>query len=275
VNKDVVENFRIIKKLIEHSYFEYKFYDVAALKSMVTLEMALKLRYEELSKTKWPKNKTLEKLIEWFEAGFHFEVYNPDYLDSMREIRNALAHPAAHGFSGPGSKHIIAQTVDLINGLYEDPLLRKERMNITIQFITRLESFKKGIKCSLNNSEYFAIRAWPAFVNNKFSPIEIHFYFNPCFQIPQSYLENSNWVVPPIIYFKANDIEFNEDSILLIKDKCSRLLIEQIKDQQEQKEFEDWMNKYKKYCHPVGDYIYEEEGLTDTFILHLREFHKL
>jgi hypothetical protein len=42
VHSDTRENFRLIRKLLEYSYFEYKFYDLGALKTMITMEMALK-----------------------------------------------------------------------------------------------------------------------------------------------------------------------------------------------------------------------------------------
>src|SRR5690242_20706158 len=58
VHKDVVENFRVIRKLIECSYYEYKIYDVAVLKTALTMEMALKLRYLEINPEKEKTKKT-------------------------------------------------------------------------------------------------------------------------------------------------------------------------------------------------------------------------
>lgn len=45
VHNEIKEGFRIIRKLPEHSYFEYQFYDETVAKSLVILEMALRIRY--------------------------------------------------------------------------------------------------------------------------------------------------------------------------------------------------------------------------------------
>src|SRR5271154_7303041 len=66
VHPDVIENFRLIGKLLEHNYFEYKFCDIAACQSMLTMEMALKLRFEEINNFKWNPTDSLQKLIKWF-----------------------------------------------------------------------------------------------------------------------------------------------------------------------------------------------------------------
>jgi len=274
VHTDVIEHIRIIRKLLELSYFEYKFCDVAALQTMMTMEMALRLRYEEINAEKW--NKKLYLLIKWFEDRNYFEVYNSYYLDSLRQIRNELAHPSAHRFSGASAIHLIENVIDLINGLYEDPLLRKGRMDITRQIIAKLDGFKKGIKCCISDkSEYLAYCAWPGFINNKIFPADINFYFNPIFTISTSYLQKSNWVVPPAVHFRACYLEFSDDKILLINSEGERLLISEIDRESAQIEFSKWKDTYEKHCYPTGNTIYVNEELTDTFSLHLREFHKL
>src|SRR5690349_12109665 len=101
VNKEIVENFRVIRKLIEYSYFEYRFYDVATLESLLTLEMALKIRFSEINLENWPKKKSLSHLMDWFQKHNYFEVYNGEFLRHIRAIRNLMAHPLQHSFSGP------------------------------------------------------------------------------------------------------------------------------------------------------------------------------
>jgi hypothetical protein len=235
---------------------------------MTTFEMALKLRYEELMSEKWDPKKSLQQLINWFEKKDYFEVYNEEFLVAIRKIRNHLAHPAAHAFGGGTTKQLIEHTTDLINGLYEDPLLRKSRMDLTNQFLDKL-------KCTLNNETYFAFHTWPAFINNKASRLEIHFYFNYCFEIPPSKLEKSNWIVPPIMYFKGTEINFNPNSILLKGETGELLTITEIKDKIEKAGYDDWVNKYIRLCHPMSDYLYSQESLVNTSSLHLREFHKI
>lgn len=275
VHGDVKENFRIIKKLIEYSYFEYKFYDVAALKSVLTLEMALKLRFKEVNSVDWEKKKPLIQLIDWFQTRSYFEVYNKEFLASIRFIRNLLAHPNEHTYSGPHNRPIIENVLNLVNDLYEDPQLRALRISLINKINSRLESLSKGVKCQIDNKVYFAFNAWPAFINNKTSIQEIYFYFTPTFIIPKKVLENTNWVQPPVILFKASSLLFLSSSIKLEDTNGSTLLISEIQDSKEKNEFDDWKKRYEKYCGLGVGYIYPNGELVDTFYHHLREFHKL
>jgi hypothetical protein len=275
VNNDVVENFRVIKKLLEYSYFEYKFYDVATLKSILTLEMALKIRYKEVSSIDWDKRKPLMQLIDWFQQQNYFEVYNDEYLKMIREIRNLLVHPSQHSFSGPAGKNLIQGVLDLINGLYENPELRKDRMELTTKIITVLHSFQNGVKCKINEVVYFAFNAWPGFVNNKITQNEIYFYFNPTFSIPESYLERNNWILPQVILFVGNNINLTSSSIQIKSANGSDLLITEIQDGDEKNEFDEWVNDYESYCQPGLGYFYPDGKIVDTFSYHLRQFYKI
>lgn len=275
VHKDIVENFRLIRKLLEHSYFEYKFYDVGALKSMLTMEMALKIRYEELNGIKWDKRKPLFQLIEWFENRNYFEVYNADYLNSLRIIRNLMAHPYEHSFSGPHSSHLIESVVDLVNGLYEDPVLRKKRMETTLEILEMIKGFNDEIKVYGQKNTYLSYRAWPGFLNNKEGADLLHFYYKPWYDISDEYFENNQWGVSPTLYFQASYFEIKHDHLLLRSDEGEELLIGKITDQNELTNFHSWREKYEKFTQPTGDFLFTHTKITDTFLMHLREFHKI
>lgn len=275
VHQDVAQNFHIIKQLIRYSFFEYKFYDVATLKSLLTLEMALKIRYKEVTGAEWQKKASLARLMDWFRNENYFEAYNREYLIIIRSIRNSLAHPTEHSVSGPFSRHIIENVIDLINGLYEDPKLRRKRKSLTINILNKLKEFKNGIKCSIGNDFYYAINAWPAFINNKKQPMDIHFYFNPKITIPDLVLEETNLLIPPTLPFIANSVRILKNSIELKKDSSDSLFVSEITNTNEKTEFAEWLSKYKKYCGPTYGYIHLNNDFTDTFTLHLRKFHKI
>jgi hypothetical protein len=239
------------------------------------LEMALKIRYKEVTGAEWQKGASLARLMDWFRKEYYFEAYNKEYLTIIRSIRNSLAHPSEHSVSGPFGRHIIENVIDLVNGLYEDPKLRRKRMSLTINMLNKLKEFKNGVKCSIGNDFYYAINAWPAFINNKKQPMNIHFYFNPTINIPDSILEKTNLVTPPTLPFIANSIRILKNSIELKKDDSDSLFVSEITDKNEKAEFAEWVSKYKKYCGPSYGYIHSNDDLRDTFTLHLREFHKI
>ncbi|HQS04892.1 MAG TPA: hypothetical protein PLT16_04570, partial [Daejeonella sp.] len=49
VHEDIKMSFRVIKRLMEFSFYEYEFFDVAADNAILVLEMAFKIRYQELT----------------------------------------------------------------------------------------------------------------------------------------------------------------------------------------------------------------------------------
>ena len=150
VPQDIIASFRVIRKLTELSYFEYEFCDVAALKASLLFEMALKLRYCELTKlmpqngNPNPQKKNLKYYLDWFKDRNYFEIINPEYLDRIRSMRNYWAHPQSHSYSGLMNLMIVGNTVDLINDLYEDQELRLSRFNLREVFSTKLQSITTG-----------------------------------------------------------------------------------------------------------------------------------
>jgi hypothetical protein len=141
VNQDVKEAFKIIHKLMVHSYYEYLFIDVAVTKALQTFEMALKLRYKELNNKEWNKKSPLEQLIEWFRKRDFFERDDKNYFDHVRGTRNYLSHPERHHFGGSFWFHWISTTIDLINDLYDEVDLRRQRRAITSDIGEKLDTF--------------------------------------------------------------------------------------------------------------------------------------
>jgi hypothetical protein len=174
------------------------------------------------------------------------------------------------------SRNIIENILDLINGLYEDPGLRKIRMLLTSKITNHLNKFADGIKCTFNNLNYLAFNAWPAFINNKKTPCEIHFYFNPIFVFPKGYLEAGNtWICPTVIHFKACSIDFLSTTIEMKNTEGSMLIVSEIQEEKEKIELHEWKNKYERYCYPGSGYFHQEDKNIDTFSFHLREFYKI
>jgi hypothetical protein len=258
---DVRDNFKVIAKLLQHSYYVYKFYDVAVLKSLLTLEMALKLRYKAIYADDWG-TKSLKSLMDLFKKNRYFEVYNSDYLDHVRTIRNMLAHPSQHSVSGPNGKIIIENVLDLINGLYESPALRLKRIKLTMKIINQLGRYPNGIKCTVGNNVYFAINAWPAFINNKLTPQEIYFYFHPTFTVPEN---STNWLIPPTIAFTGISIRFTVEGISMQNAGGETLLISEITNNAEKISYNNWMNAFRPLVYPNIGYLTKGEKMTDTF----------
>jgi hypothetical protein len=176
VNQNVKEAFQVVHKLMIHSYYEYLFFDVAVTKALHIFEMALKLRYRELNNDEWKKNDSLKNLIEWFRKRNFFEREDEKFFDHVRNTRNYLSHPEKHHFKGMTSSHWIRTAVDLINDLYEDIELRKQRRILTDQARHEIDLFlKNGGKLILKGVPELVYACGHILINNKVKPTNVHF----------------------------------------------------------------------------------------------------
>lgn len=272
----VRESFRIAHKLIEHSYYEYNFYDMAAVKAILTMEMALKLRYKELGNEDGNKIR-LPRLLKWFNDRNYIEIYNPDYLEVLRKIRNIVAHPEYHTVSGPiYHRKLIGNIIDLVNGLYENPELRRERMVLTKTLNDFLESCKHGFKVTGKEFSVLSYKAWIGFFDNKSVPNRIHFYFKPCFVNIDDNIENKQLDQSLVFYCLAHVVDCQSEQLVFTDNKKNKLIVSRITDSAEQDFFNQWIDNYKEYTPPAidNDIIMNRDPI-DPFLLHLREFHKI
>jgi len=275
VHSDIKESFRVIQKLLQHSFFEYQFFDIATLRSVITLEMALKIRYEEINSKRWKESKGLKELISYFFTGNYFEVYNSNYLDSLRTIRNHMVHPYHHGYGGPTSAPVIKNVIDIINGLYEDPHLRKSRMEKTISIIEVINTFDNGINIFSKKYKGMAHHAWPGFLFNKGNVEQLYFYYKPCFQYPLENFQENQCCVSPTELFIADSFIINQQCLILCDNQGDELIVSGIINEKQQLEFSLWVETYGRFTEPKGDYLFTNKGIVDPFRIHLREFHKM
>lgn len=176
VNQDVKDAFQIVRKLMIHSYYEYSFFDVAVTKALHIFEMALKLRFRELNNKEWDNKKPLEKLIEWFRKRNFFEIEDKEFFDHVRNTRNRLSHPERHYLKALTSSHWIRTAVDLINDVYEDVELRKQRRMLKYQIRHDIDIFlKNGGKLVYRGIPVLIYACGDILVNNKVTPTIVYF----------------------------------------------------------------------------------------------------
>ena len=217
VPPDVVKFFKIIQKLLIHSYFEYEFIDVAFTKALTGFEMALKIRYKEL--TGEAAKMRLYGLIKWGIKNNLFEF--DDSIDIIREIRNFSVHPNDYHFAGLTLFNSFSTIVDTINGLYLDPLLRKERKNKTEKVNTILDDFTKdGAILEIPDKRLIIFNAKMLFLDNIPDPNKYYFQFWPIFDVPTP--EAKEYELPKPLrlisgQWKYIDDVFFSDDIKLIK----------------------------------------------------------
>lgn len=107
VPEDISKSFVTVSYLLAHSYYHLPMFDEALSKALLIMEMAVKLKAEELGidlKNKPNKkgerwNKNLSGLIDELCLEKSLEFLKSDF-NRAREIRNHKMHPSRHSFAG-------------------------------------------------------------------------------------------------------------------------------------------------------------------------------
>lgn len=243
--KDVVNNhvknaFEVVHKLLTHSYYEYLFLDIAITRALQIFEMALVLRYQELNDgAVWDlKNKPLIQLIKWFRERHYFEINDEGFLTHVRESRNALSHLKGHNFGGIAGIHWIDTVCDLINGLYDDVMLRKQRWETTNEFQSKLDTFlSEGARFQYLDMTYYIYSMGPLRVDNRVDPISCHFSLLPIFD-PTS----TNLKVPIVLSYPYNKLSLDTYLVDFTWGARKVFLSNELNDS-ERKQIEEFRNK--------------------------------
>jgi hypothetical protein len=185
VPEDVVQNFEIVEKLLAFSYYEYKFIDEAYAKAIHSFEMAMSIRYKELS-LPLPKGKLVfDFLIKSLSEQNCFDT-DITILAQVKQMRNHFSHPERHSFAGAAYWNRIEFISRLVNELYEDVALRIERRKIANEFIDskRELNLDKFVVMRIGADEPIILfNVTLLWINNKQSPRTYLIEYTPLFDL--------------------------------------------------------------------------------------------
>lgn len=272
VHENVRESFRVIERLLEFGFCEHRFFDVAYSKATLTLEMAFKQRYIEIHGKAWEGD--FGPLMDWLKSQNYFDVYNKHFIGGLRDIRNHFAHPSTEGFVGPGQTHLVLYPMDLINSTYEDNNLTQKRFKTSKQFYKKTESMGPGLRITVDGESHIAFNIWLSFYDNKSIPAKAHIYAQPVYEIPNPYFTDGKFQFSPYYYWQAAQVIIDEDVISLPSKDGRTFEVRPITCEVERQIFLQWRKKYHDFDMQTGDRISRTSFATDTFLQHLREFHK-
>jgi hypothetical protein len=212
VNKEIKESFETVYKLLIHAYFEYVLLDVAVTKALHILEMALKIRYRELNDGQdWNEKRPLKALMDWFQEHHYFESNNPSFLGYVRDIRNYLSHPTRNNLAGTVGLPWVTTVMDLINGLYENIELRKQRWKSTKEFKSNFDNFlKNGARLTLMENTFIVYGCGLVEVDNRQEPALCYIALLPLFDTA-----STDPKIPFIISYPINLLTFQSQSVEL------------------------------------------------------------
>jgi hypothetical protein len=242
VSKDVVKRFDLVKKLIFYSYYEYDFLDVAFERALSTFEMALKIRYKEINKVGAGK-KELDELINWADSIALFEFPKKN-IHKIREHRNDfVGHIKKYSSGGIVHLNYIYLLVSIINGLYEDVELRKERKRISRKITNSLKFIdSEGAIIEIDGKRLIVFLGKLVWFENRDLDYKYHFIFYPIFN-PK--FKDKDLKLPDPIFVEANNWKSAEGSFYLeIQNK--KIKVSKIHKAQNIEKFSNWKKDFTK-----------------------------
>jgi len=118
VPEDVVKSYTTASHLMAAAWYHYPIYDEALSKLLLLLEMAIKLRCQQLGLPAGP-NRTLQRLITTLEEAEPAKDLGW-WLQVLRQLRNGVAHPERHSFGGAMFRPAMLRMVNTLNQLFEE-----------------------------------------------------------------------------------------------------------------------------------------------------------
>ncbi|MFC4633347.1 hypothetical protein ACFO3O_05480 [Dokdonia ponticola] len=221
VPEDIEKSFVTVSYLLAHSYYHWPMFDEALRKSLLIMEMAVKLKTKELNiDLKLPPNKKgvvfdkkLWKLIEEICQNNELSFLQPDF-DRARDIRNNRMHPDRHSFMGAMSyADVNAQLfVNVINMLFMHKEQLVKLQTKSEQLEVGLHPFKTGLFVLQFQNKKILIDGFYTFKYREFENNKLLLlYINPLTTAVKEQFIEKKYPEPLIITF--NDFKISEDSI--------------------------------------------------------------
>lgn len=206
VHEDVVKAYETAEHLMALAWYHYPMYDEALKKLLGILEMAVKLRCQELAIPLVGVNKKGKKvtyrlvdLIEeicLLDSDRNFKYQ----LNKARNLRNHYAHPNAHSFAGGIVKQAVVPLINVLNRLFLNPQIISTANDILDQLKPHNSIFEQGLfVLEIGDKKYLVTKA----VVNEVLTIE-----GECYSL---------WVFLPVLEHKE-EYEYAPPILLLLSD---------------------------------------------------------
>lgn len=249
VDEDIRQQFNVIIRLVEFSYYEYEFFDVASNLALSVIEMALRIWYKKQTGTQWGK-RPLQQLLKCASDNEYFEADSELYLNWLRESRNIITHREQYYYQGAFMNTYIHTMLDLTNDLYEDVDKRRERKRLLASYNRVFDTIRpKGILIRYDGVlQYVAYHIRNGFVDNKSEPTLVTFLAKPLFKTPPVYQPGESYLILPFEEIALNNVEIINDQTIHGTNKDDKTVeITCCSEPEELENFKQWKEGYDRY----------------------------
>ena len=270
VNEDIRNKTLIIQKLLQHSYFEYEFIDIAYNQAVSLLEKTMKIKYFEIHGRK--TNLNLNKLIKWFFDNNYFETWNDLVIHQHRSIRNIQLHDTEPMLGGTVFLKKLYNVFQHINDLYEDVHLRIIRKENTLKLQSYLNDLiitDGGILTNNNRKIIHDISV--IFLDNKLNDQILTIAISEIFDVGL-YINKSTYN-PPITIFELKKWEMENDKFTAITTDNITIIIEKNTKESNINKFQSWLKEMNSFQDRMALLNYNSAFLNDLFSECLTKLH--
>lgn len=213
VSKDIVNEYKIVERLICYSYYSYGLIDEAFSKVLRIFEGAVKTRMQELGIEVGNKNENLKRRLGKLEKYTSPELFKQ--WDKAREVRNIFAHPTSGQLFGITVHRSFLQMVNILNTLFIDKKNIDANESILKRIKSETEPLKNGLfKLEMDDKAYLVWSIIPYSVFDKTDQLNSLWVFHPVLTyFPQTIDKSDFW---PPIYLQLRDVSFTETELCAI-----------------------------------------------------------
>ncbi|MCK4524587.1 hypothetical protein KAU15_06640 [candidate division WOR-3 bacterium] len=261
VSEKVVDRFRMVKRLIEFSAYEYELLDPSFERCLSTIELALRIRYKEIEgKAIQERKDSLFHYIEWGNKVNLFDNYGKE-VHILRKLRDSfVGHVKGNTIAGGQLIPIILDIVIFINALYDNPIIRKERKDLTRGINKKLKKIiKKGGIIEIDSERYIIFEGKLIIYENRGNNKYYHLYLFPIFNLEN---KSKDIKIPGSFIIRCKNITGNKEEIILHLNDNKLIKITNIKKSENIKKYAEFIYLFEK--NKIGKPIQYSMGMYNT-----------
>jgi hypothetical protein len=211
-------------------------------------------------------------LLYFFNDQGYFETSSSELLDALRKTRNKQSHPQT--FSGGYFiiLNVFTHCVNLINDVYEDIELRKQRIEERIFLNNRLIEFLKNggvYKDDKSSSPIYEAKIY--FINNV---LPIKKYYCCCKKIFKIEHEGDEIIFKnSLIFFDFISCDFSENKLDISSYNDNSLIYVTTIPEKQQEFYDNWLSNYKIDKHYLMNNTLMENKIGDKWDSARKELH--